>query len=170
MKNAGKVFEADFKKSVPFYCFCYRLKDTAQSYNNSERTKFTWDNPCDFFIYDVTTHLFYALELKSTKFKSMAFGTEEDKDKFIKYHQLCSLREMSQYDGIRAGLILNFRDEETKTERTYFMPIGRFDNMVKAIGKKSFNEIDLIKNFAIKLNGEKKRIHYKWDLSNMLEV
>ena len=36
-KNSGKVFEDDFRKSVPDYCFLHRLKDTAQSYNKSKK-------------------------------------------------------------------------------------------------------------------------------------
>ena len=39
MKNAGKQFEDNFKKSIPKYCMIHRLKDTAQSYNNSKETK-----------------------------------------------------------------------------------------------------------------------------------
>ncbi len=50
-KNPGKRFEQDFYNSIDRgRCFIHRLKDTAQSYNNSGGTKFTWNNPCDFFL------------------------------------------------------------------------------------------------------------------------
>lgn len=173
MKNKGKVFEEDFKKSVPSYCFCHRLKDSAMAYNNSKQTKFTWDNPCDFFVFNSTSHLFYAIELKSTKYKSMTYATSKEEDegknkKMIKYHQLESLRKLAEYDGIYAGLLLNFRDEESGYERTYYISIERFDAMCKRINKGSFNEIDLIQNFALKVNGQKKRVHYRWDIGDML--
>ena len=173
MKNAGKQFESDFQKSVPCYCFCHRLKDTAQSYNSSDKTKFSWDNPCDFFIFSSTSHLFYALELKSTKYKSMTYAKSKEEDKgknkkMIKYHQIESLRELSQYNGIYAGFLLNFRDEKNECERTYYIDINRFDTMCKRVGKGSFNEIDLIQNFALKVNGQKKRVHYRWDIGDML--
>ena len=40
--------------------------------------------------------------------------------------------------------------------------------MVKAIGKKSFNEMDLLLNYAIKIVGTKKRVNYTWDIDSLL--
>ena len=87
--NSGKKFEDCFKKSVPSHCMTYRLKDSAQAYNNSVGTKFTWDNPCDFFIFDSKQHILLTLELKSTKFKTMNFQINKDDDakKMIKWHR-----------------------------------------------------------------------------------
>ena len=158
---------------MPSYCFCHRLKDTAQSYNNSKKTKFTWNNPCDFFVFNSLSHLFYAIELKSTKYKSMTYATSKEEDegknkKMVKFHQLESLRKLAEYDGIYAGLLLNFRDEESGYERTYYISIERFDAMCKRINKGSFNEIDLINNYALKVNGQMKRVHYRWDIGDML--
>ena len=170
-KNSGKVFEDDFRKSVPDYCFLHRLKDTAQSYNKSKKTRFTWDNPCDFFVYNSNTHILYALELKSTKYKSMSIQTDEDSSsKMIKLHQIESLTNMSKYDGIVAGFIFNFRDEKNNMERTYFQNIIDFNNMHEKINKQSLNEMDLLLNGAIKINGAKKRVHYTWDLNEILSI
>ena len=171
-KNSGKVFEDDFRKSVPDYCFLHRLKDTAQSYNNSSNTRFAWDNPCDFFIFDSKTHIFYAFELKSTKYKSISMQIDEnDKtSKMIKYHQIKSLTDMSKYNGIVAGFIFNFRDEGNNMERTYFQNIIQFNNMCEQINKQSFNEMDLLLNGAIRINGVKKRVHYTWDLNEFLSM
>lgn len=171
--NAGKKFEDIFKKSIPSYCMIHRLKDTAQSYNNSKATRFTWNNPCDFFCFDSQSHLLYALELKSTKFKNMSFQKDKDdnQSKMIKYHQIESLRKLSKYDGIIAGFILNFRDEEKGIERTYFQNIKDFEAMCKKINKVSFNEIDLIMNGnAIKITGIKKRINYQWNIDEFLKL
>lgn len=171
-KNSGKIFETDFSKSVPDYCFIHRLKDSAQSYNNSKVTSFTWNNECDFFIYDSKSHLLYALELKSTKYKSINFEIDENdkSSKMIKLHQIKSLTDMSKYDGIVAGFIFNFRDEEHNMERTYFQNIIDFNNMCKKINKQSCNEIDLLLNGAIKIDGTKKRVHYTWDLDKFLSI
>lgn len=172
MKNAGKQFEDNFKKSIPKYCMIHRLKDTAQSYNNSKETKFTWNNPCDFFCFDSKSHILYAFELKTTKYKSMSYETENDKKstKMIKYHQIKSLKKLSQYDGITAGFILNFRDEKSGVERTYFQNITDFSSMCQKINKVSFNEIDLIMNGnAIKISGIKKRVNYQWNLDEFLK-
>lgn len=171
MMNSGKRFEDDFVKSVPQYCFVHRLRDSAQSYNNSKHTSFSWNNECDFFIFDSNTHLFYAIECKSTKFKSMNFQIDEyDKSsKNIKYHQIKSLTNMSKYDGIMAGFLLNFRDEENDVQRTYYQSITDFDRMVKEINKFSFNEMDLILYNAKKIQGIRKRTRYKWDIDSLLK-
>lgn len=170
-KNSGKIFEDDFRKSVPDYCFLHRLKDAAQSYNKSENTKFAWENPCDFFIFDSNTHILYALELKSTKYKSMTIQADKtDKSKMIKLHQIESLTNMSKYDGVMAGFVFNFRDEKNNMERTYFQNIIDFNNMYEKINKQSLNEMDLLLNGAVKINGTKKRVHYTWDLNEFLSA
>ena len=53
MKNVGKVFENDFKQSVPQeYCLLHRLPDPPQSFKRSKDTKFSHKNPCDFHMFD----------------------------------------------------------------------------------------------------------------------
>lgn len=168
LKNVGKIFEEDFKKSIPSYCMVHRLKDTAQSYNRNVNTRFTWNNPCDFFIFSSQSHNLYAIECKSTKYKSMAFQTEkDDTEKMIKYHQIQSLSDLSKYDGIVAGFLFNFRDEDNDSQRTYFQNINDFNRMCDEIQKKSFNEMDLILNGAVKINGNKKRTHYMWNIEEL---
>lgn len=168
--NTGKLFESHFRKSVPDYCFIYRLKDSAQSFKKNLNTSFAWNNPCDFFIFDSNKHLFYAFECKSTKFKSMSVQLNEDEKsiKMIKYHQIKSLTEMAKYSGLTAGFILNFRDEVNDNERTYFIEINNFNYMMKQINKCSFNEMDIILYHAIKIEGVKKRIHYQWNIDKFL--
>lgn len=171
-KNEGKIFEDDFKESVPSYCYVHRLRDSAQSYNNSEKTKFAWDNECDFFIWDSDVHLFYAIECKSTKYKSMSVQLDKNdkSSKMIKFHQIESLKKISKYDGAIAGFILNFRTDEIGIQRTYFISVQAFLDMLEKINKKSFNELDLITvGNAIKIKGEKKRVHWKWDLDSFLQ-
>lgn len=170
MKNSGKRFEEDFCNSVDKNkLFVYRLKDSAQSYNNSKGTKFTWDNPCDFFIYNCKSQFLYAIECKSTKFKTMnfQFNKNDSGSKMIKYHQIKSLSDFSVYKGMIPCFILNFRDEEHGTERTYCIDIKNFNKMIKEINKKSFNEMDLILYGAIKIEGKKKRTRYYWDIEKL---
>lgn len=171
MANSGKQFEKDFASSIPSYCYVHRLRDSAQSYNSSKNTKFTWDNECDFFIWDSNMHIFYAMECKSTKYKSMSvqLDKEDKSSKMIKLHQIESLTKISEYDGAIAGFCLNFRDEKNDTERLYFLNIIDFNKMMKDIGKASFNEIDVILNNGIKISGNKKRIHFNWNLNEFFE-
>lgn len=170
--NEGKKFEAQFRKSIPSYCLVHRLKDSAQSYNNNSNTLFSWENQCDFFIFDTKNRIFYTLELKSTKYKTLNFQTDKNdkSQKMIKYHQIESLRDFSEYSYVVSGFVFNFRDEEHNMERTYFQSIVDFNSMIKSINKKSFNEIDLIMYHAIKIDGEKKRVNYKWNVEKLLDT
>jgi hypothetical protein len=166
MKNFGKQFEKDFSSSIPSHCYVHRLRDTAQSYNSSKNTSFTWSNECDFFVFDGNSHLFYAIECKSTKYKnfSVQVNKDDDSSKMIKFHQIESLTNMSKYDGLIAGFCFNFRDEKNNCQRTYFQEISNFNRMMKEISKVSLNEMDLLLYNAIKINGEKKRVNYIWNM------
>lgn len=169
--SSGKQFELDFSKSIPVYCYVHRLRDSAQSYNNSQNTRFTWDNECDFFVWDSNARLFYAIECKSTKYKSMSvqLDKKDNSSKMIKLHQIESLAKISEYYGAVAGFCLNFRDEKNDTERLYFMNIKDFNKMIKNIGKVSFNEIDICLYNGVKILGSKKRVHFNWDIDTFLK-
>lgn len=172
-KNYGKRFEEDFASSAPEYCYVHRLRDSAQSYNDSEETSFSWDNECDFFIWNSNARMFYAIECKSTKYKSMSVQSDKkDKSsKMVKLHQIESLEKISKYDGTLSGLILNFHDENNDNQRTYFIDINSFISMMKQIDKKSFNEIDLLTvGKAIKIQGNKKRTRWYWNLDEFFEI
>ena len=95
---------------------------------------------------------------------------KNDKNKMVKLHQIESLEKISKYDGTISGLILNFRDEDNDNQRTYFIEINSFINMMKLIDKKSFNEIDLLTvGKAKKIQGKKKRTRWYWDLDELFE-
>lgn len=173
MKNVGKRFEEDFKNSIPSYCFVHRLKDSAQSYNNSASTAFAWDNECDFFVLDTKTHFLYAIECKTTKYKSMSVQlNKDDNPGMVKYHQIDSLTKMSEYDRLLPGFFFNFRHFEGKKnafESLYWQNIDDFNLMMNKNGKKSFNELDLLMNNAVKISGDKKRSRYRWDIKEFFE-
>lgn len=173
IRNYGKRFEEDFASSVPEYCYVHRLKDSAQSYNDSEETSFSWDNECDFFIWNSNARMFYAIECKSTKYKSMSvqLDKKDRSSKMVKLHQIESLKNISNYEGTVSGLMLNFHDENNDNQRTYFIDVNNFTNMMKQINKKSFNELDLLTiGKAIKFQGNKKRTRWHWSLDEFFEI
>lgn len=88
--------------------------------------------------------------------------------KLIKWHQIKSLMNYSEFDNIVPCFILNFRNEDSKIQRTYFIHIKDFMKMIATVGKKSFDEVDLIQNGAIKIQGKLKRTRYTWDLDGFL--
>lgn len=173
MSNSGKIFEDDFRSSVDKdRCLLIRLNDQPQSF--AKTAKFSLKPPCDFILYDSHTKLFVPLELKTTKYKSMSYENiyEENPDNaMIHKHQQEKLLEFSKYSGVKSGLMLNFRTEETGIQRTYYISIENFLDMCKKINKKSVNEIDLLTiGKAVKINGLKKRTRYSWDINELLDA
>lgn len=173
MQNQGKKFENAFKNSIPEGSYMvHRLHDPPQAFNQSDALRFSWKNPCDYFVFDDKNQILYTLELKSTKQKSMSFEDinikEKQPSKMIHKHQILSLIELGKYANIISGFIFNFRDEKQGIERTYFQSIGDFMKMYYSLNKKSFNEIDLIQSGGyLKVVGTKKRVNYTWDIEGM---
>lgn len=173
MQNSGKIFENQFKKSVPDYCLLQRLNDPPQSFNQSNLTRFSIKNPCDFFMFDTNLQILHCWELKTTKYKSISFekiDVDETQNKMIHKHQILSLIKFSDYKYVDAGFLFNFRDEKNNMERTYYQNINDFMIMYQKINKSSFNELDLLTNGAIKIEGTKKRKNYIWNIDTLLKI
>lgn len=170
--NIGKDFEERFKSSVPEYCMLQRLNDPPQSFTKRTDTRFSIKNPCDYLMFDEKSRTLFCLELKTTKYKSISFEdikNKEEQNRMIHKHQIEGLTKFSEYNGIIAGFIYNFRDEKNDMERTYFQNIKDFNRMVITLGKHSFNEIDILLNGAVKINGEKKRTRYTWNIDELIK-
>jgi hypothetical protein len=172
MANTGKVFEADFRASLPPRVLVVRLNDSPQAFSKSKLTRFTRRTPCDFILFDGKT--LYPVELKTTKYRSISFeniNDDDDQNKMVHKHQILGLTEFSKYENVKAGFFFDFRDEENDCERCYFQRIEDFNNMIKQINKKSFNELDLLTvGKAIKIKGEKKRTRYRWNFDKFFET
>ena len=168
MKNKGKNFEEHFKQSAKKEdLFIYRLRDNAMSYTQTD-TIYSHDNICDFFIYK-NPNLF-AFELKHTTYPSIGIQTsEDDGEKMIKYHQIKQLEKVSLYDGIKAGFILSYENEDTKTESTFFIEINNFIDFLAETGKKSINMIDILRYKGIKLEQRKLRTNYHYEITKLLD-
>ena len=174
MKNVGKVFEERIRISVPTYCLYYRLPDSPSSFGqDSSKVRFTLHTPFDVMMFDTKDRILYALELKSTKAKSMSFEDSNIKgkqpSKMIHKHQIWGLLDFAKYDCVDAGFLFNFRDEDNNIERTYYQSVNDFIIMCDEIGKKSFNEKDLMNYEVIEVQGIKKRVNYSWNLPSLFE-
>lgn len=165
-QNQGKIFELSFKNSVPSYALLYRLKDPAQSFGGCNNLRFSSKSPFDYLLWDSKKHILYALELKTVKGKSISFERSKEDDGEIHYHQICGLEKWSKYDGITAGLIIEFR----KLEKTIFINIIDFGKLIDIIPKKSFNFNDLDANdIDYQIIGQKKsRTRFKYDIDDFL--
>jgi len=171
-KNSGKIFEDQLKASIPDYALLYKIPDVSRKYgessekiarNNLKACK----NPFDFILWNSKTRVLFALECKTVKGKSIAFEREGDKEcKGIHWHQIKGLTKWSEYDGICAGFIIEFREIET----TIFLNIKEFNKLIDLNDKKSFNIKDL-ESAGIKyiiIPQKLKRIRYTYDIEELL--
>lgn len=157
MKNAGKLFESDIKDSVPDNCWYYRLRDNASSFAGGNNTRFTSSNICDCVIFDDKSRTLFLIECKSTKGTSIPLT-------MIRESQKKGLIAASQHTLV-AGLLVNYRNENNDT---FFISIENFIKMINKINKKSFNVKDLNSNGAIRVDCEKKRSRYRYDINGLI--
>lgn len=170
-RNVGKVFEEDFKNSVPEYVICTRLRDAPQVFKKTAR--YSHENPCDFLLFDSKRGIFSAFELKTTKNKFMTFdslfeGENTKTSNTIHKHQIIGLSKYKKYNRVNSGFIFCFRNPNNAYQDAYYLDVVDFIKMVSKLNKKSFNLNDLEQCPYIKLNGKKKRTRYEWDIEELL--
>ena len=157
-QNAGKQFESDIKSSVPEDCWYYRLRDNASSFAGGDKTRFTSSNICDCIIFDDKTRTLFLLECKSTKGTSIPLT-------MIRKNQVEGLAEAGRHYLV-AGLLVNFRNESNDT---FFIMIDDYIEMIDSIDKKSFNIKDLIANGAVRVECDKKRSRWKYNIEKLIK-
>lgn len=156
-QNAGKLFELDIKSSVPDRCWLYRLRDNASSFAGGANTRFTSSNICDYILFDGKTKTLFLIECKSTKGTSVPLS-------MIRENQIKGLIEAGKHCLV-AGLLINFRNANNDT---FFIRIDDYVAMVENIDKKSFNIKDLMENGAVRLDCEKKRSRWKYNIEKFV--
>lgn len=154
-KNVGKDFEKDFKNSIPDNVFYYRFKDSSGAWQQTEITRFTTSNIADCLLFNGTK--LYILELKTVKGKSFSF-------KNVRGNQLKEMLKASKFTGIVAGFVINFRD----VEKTVFIEVNEFYDIMNRCGKKSFNLQDLEFHHYTDIKRKKLKVHYRYDLSALI--
>lgn len=173
-KNEGKNFEAIIKSNAPSYLKMVRIPDPPQSFTQRNDTRFSKKNPYDYEAFDSLHRISYSLELKSTSQKYLTYHTSEKEEKDgktaqIMWHQIEGLTKASEYDSCTAGFMFNFRLDNGE-QLLYFMNIKDFNKYRKGTSKKSLNILDISFNGGIKINGEKLRKNYRWNLDEFLEA
>lgn len=174
MKNEGKNFESIFKSNAPSYFKVVRIPDPPQSFTKRSDTKFSKKNPYDFECFDSLHRISYSLELKSTAQKYLSYHIckkeeEDGKNVNIQWHQIEGLTNASEYDNCIAGLMCNFRLDNGE-QLLYFLNIKDFNKFRMATDKHSINIMDISLNGGIRINGEKLRKNYRWNLDEFLEM
>lgn len=157
-QNEGKKFENDIKASTPNSCWIYRLRDNASSFAGGHNTRFTSSNICDYILFDDITRTLFLIECKSTKGTSISVN-------MLRENQIEGLKEASKHNLV-AGILVNFRNENNDT---FFILIDKYLQMMDGLNKKSFNIKDLLSIDAIRIDCEKKRTRYKYDLLKFIK-
>ena len=135
--NTGKVFEENFKKSVPKEYYWHRLKDPAVAFSGGA-SKYSTTNPFDCMIF--TGSKLHCIELKS-KNGAITFWREdlEHDGKAhtfeIKKHQIIGLLKASEYNGVYAGIVINFRN----ADKTIYITISAFAGFIRQTYKNSIS-------------------------------
>ena len=145
--NEGKKFEEDFKKSMDKYnIWNYRLRDSSGSWSNSNGSRFTPKNICDYIAYK--NGALYLLELKSHKGSSLPYTAISD-------YQLKGLSNID-YPGIKAYFIINMREKE----KTYAIEAQKIKKYIETSNRKSIT-IEFMESNGIEIKGIKKRSRYE---------
>ena len=173
-KNTGKNFESIIRQSAPSYLKITRIPDPPQSFTQRSDTRFSKKNPYDFEAFDSVHRIDYCLELKTVAQKYLTYHTSEEdemekKSANIQWHQIDGLTKASEYDNVIAGFLLNFRLDSGE-QLLYFLNIKDFNKFRKGTNKRSLNIMDITLNGGIKINGEKLRVNYRWNLDEFLDT
>lgn len=169
--DPGKLFEVQLKKSLESQG--YKVTRLPDSNKFGVDTRFTMKNPYDYEIYKYPYNI--VLECKSTKESRLSFKRidvlskpikgEGDGTYMIKPHQVRGLWSAAQYEGVYAGIIIEFRSE---VYEHYFLPIKNFVLFMNSTTKASINYNE-ITQLGIRLGNEKKVKNYIISLDNIFK-
>lgn len=151
MKNSGKIFEEDFKNSVPNDWFFYRFKDGTGSWGGNSKVRFQTSNICDLMIFNGDLYL---LELKSHKGKSLPLSC-------IRQNQVDGLLEAGS-KGVKSYFIVNFSD----LNRTFKIHVSWINDFIIEETRKSI-PISYFEALGVEINSEKIRTRYRYDLKEV---
>jgi penicillin-binding protein-related factor A (putative recombinase) len=155
--NPGKQFEKDFQASIPKDAYFLRLTDSSPAgFGENENMRFSIQSPFDYILY--RDGKMYALELKSTKEKSISF---DGKSPMIKSHQIKALTRAAEF-GITAGFVFNFRGQ-----KTLFLSIQDFNSITTQLARKSL-PISALNDKGVQITERQLKVHFRYDLEPIL--
>lgn len=167
MKNLGKIFEQNFRKSLPKEdnLFYYRLKDSASSYyGGNEFLRFSQDNIADAFLLYTYPYIppqndltyLYILEFKHHLGKSLPLSC-------IKKNQLEGMTEAGSKNHVIPLLVVFFSD----VERCFSINIKFIQKFVEQGERKSI-PISYFEEWGNEIGVVKLKTNYKYDLAKWL--
>ncbi|MBY0755047.1 Holliday junction resolvase RecU [Clostridium sardiniense] len=157
MKNEGKRFEEDFKKSVSEKYFIYRFKDGTANFKGTknENVRFQAHNICDFQV--VTENKVFLLELKSYNGVSIPLSG-------IRKTQLEEMLKASNYKNIKPYFMFNFRP----LQKVYAVKVENVQEFIEKAERKSIPVKWCIEN-GIEIDGIKKKVRFRYELESFFK-
>lgn len=176
-QNNGKKFEQNIKDSCERQGILFeRYLDNGKFGFNDTVTRFSSENPCDGHFYYKGVLIYVELKTATTgaiSHNQPPMVQEKGKTKpSIKANQVKSLIERAGYDGVEAGLLVEFYDRETKTQTihggTFYIDIFDFVGFTAISGKKSMNVADA-RSIGTPVDSVKLKVNSRYDIRGMLE-
>lgn len=162
MKNLGKIFEQNWKKSIPLSdkIYYYRLKDSASSYyGGNDNLRFSQNNIADAFMFYVGDFvaILLILEFKSHKGKSLPLTCIRD-------NQLKEMIEAKEKVGVIPMLIVFFSD----IERCFSLEIRYVEKFINENERKSI-PLEYFEKYGTEIEVTKLRTNYKYNVEKWLK-
>ena len=161
MKNLGKAFEQNFRKSIPVCddIFYYRLKDSASSYyGGNENLRFSQNNIADAFLFwsNEYRNFLFILEFKHHKGKSLPLSC-------IRENQLKEMTLASSKQNVIPMLIVFFSD----VDKCFSLTIEQLNDFINKNDRKSIPYEYFEKN-GIPIEVKKLKTNYRYDVLRWL--
>ena len=178
--NEGKKFEQAIKEAANKQGYYFlRLPDSNKFGQQGNQTRFTQQSPFDALMFDGKR--LYCLELKHTDGNALSFPNPinvkppKGKTFMIKYHQIHSLLDSSQFPNVVAGLLIDFGDRYNSKgvlvdeASCWFVPIGKFYEWALYTDKKSINRSD-VQALGYRIDKFKKKVNYSYDIAMLTTI
>lgn len=151
----GKIFEKEFKESIPEHCYYLRLKDGTAAYGqNNDKVRFQAHNICDCIVFG--NEYSYFIELKNCNVTSLPFTNIRE----------TQLEEMSKVDHpkIKTYFVVCFRMKE----RCFIAEAKKIKEFKETTDRKSIPIVWFEEN-GIEIKMTRKIKRYKYDLEEVLK-
>lgn len=158
MKNQGKRFEENFKKSLVIDddILYYRFRDNTSSWEKGSMTRFQQTNISDCMIFN-GEKLFF-IELKSHKGKSIPTSCIRD-------NQLKDMLAFSLKKNVKCLLIINFSD----VGRCFALDIEDYEAFLEVEERKSI-PISYLESHGIEIEVKKLNVNYRYGINDLLNI
>jgi penicillin-binding protein-related factor A (putative recombinase) len=171
LNSSGKKFEKDIENSCKSQkIFYHRIRDVFLNQSIRKDVRLP-QNKYDSLIFN--QGYLFPIEFKSTGQKSISFDP-----KIIKPHQITNLQEATQYEGVIAGFVFNFREANNFTCFIYIDDFIKIKNIAEGkisnhtyrskINKSSIG-IDICREVGIEILNAKKKVHYFYDMKKLIQ-